>query len=90
MKTTTTSTIMAGLLALCLSASSSNAQQQSQGPIPVVITPRQLQYKVVDMGRIPANNSLTVAGTVENILNELAGQGWKLVTISGSLMILSR
>ena len=73
---------------MALGTSSSQAQQQ--GPIPVVIAPRQLQYRVVDTAHILPGANQTVAGTIENLLNEAAAQGWKLVTISGSLIILSR
>ncbi len=76
------------LAAIAFCPSTSHAQQQ--GPIPVVITPRQLQYKVVDTARIVPGANQSVAGTIENILNEAAAQGWKLVSISGSLIILSR
>ena len=58
--------------------------------MPVVVTPRQLQYKVVDMGLISVGANQTAAGTLEVLLNELAGQGWKVVTFSGTLIILSR
>jgi|GEM_PF-3339436 len=87
-KTTCFNAVLAGLLALLLFTPAGNAQQP--GPVPVVITSRGLQYKVVDMSQIIMSGNQSAAGTLETLLNNLGAQGWKVVSTYGSLLILSR
>lgn len=75
-------------MAVVVDPPNSNAQQQA--PVPVVITPTGAQYKVIDIAQIPVGNNQTPAATLEVLLNELAAQGWKVVTTSGTLIIFSR
>ena len=88
MKITCFHTVLASLLALLLFTPAGNAQQQ--GPVPVVITSRQIQYKVVDMSQIIMAGNQSAAGTLETLLNQLGSQGWKVVSTYGSLLIFSR
>ena len=59
---------------------------QAQQPVPAVAGAR---YKVLDMSQVPLGKGMTSAQTLEAMLNELAAQGWRVVAISGSLIILS-
>ena len=86
-------TYMSCLFACSLLAAATIAQgQQAQSldPVPVVIAPVQLQYKVIDLGRIAPGANMAASDTLELILNQMAAQGWKVVTSSGSFLILSR
>ena len=66
--------------------------QESQPPAPVsvVIAPTQGQYRVLDLGRIAPGTNLSASDTLQGILNQMAAQGWKVVTATGSYLILSR
>ncbi len=75
-------------LAVVVDPPNSTAQQQAPGP--AGITPGGAQYKVIDIAQIPVANNQTPAGTLEIVLNELAAQGWRVVTTSGTLIIFSR
>jgi hypothetical protein len=61
-----------------------------QAVVPVVISPTSHPYKVIDMGKVNIAVNQTPAGTLEIILNELGAQGWKVVTTSGSFVILTQ
>jgi hypothetical protein len=58
----------------------------AQQPAPAVTATK---YKVIDISQIPLGNGMGAAQTLEALLNDLAGQGWRVVAISGSLIILS-
>jgi Domain of unknown function (DUF4177) len=58
----------------------------AQQPVPAVAGAR---YKVIDISQTPLGNGMGAAQTLEALLNDLAGQGWRVVAISGSLIILS-
>jgi hypothetical protein len=62
----------------------------AQDPVPVVITPRVNQYRVIDISKINVPAGGSSAAILESMLNELGSQGWVLVTASGSLIILRR
>lgn len=47
------------------------------------------KYKVIDISQISLGNGMTAAQTLEALLNNLAAQGWRVVAISGNLIILS-
>ena len=59
---------------------------QAQQPAPAVAGAK---YKVIDMSQIPLGNGRTSAQMLEAMLNEMAAQGWRVVAISGSLIILT-
>jgi hypothetical protein len=65
-------------------------QQTPAQPVPVVVQPTIAQYKVIDIGQITVPPRGSPAASLENLLNDLAAQGWRLVSISGSIMIMSR
>ncbi|MDB6119432.1 MAG: hypothetical protein JWO08_3213 [Verrucomicrobiaceae bacterium] len=65
-------------------------EAQQAPPVPVIVTPTDAAYKVIDVSRLSVGSGQTPAATLENILNELAGQGWKVVTFNNSYLILSR
>ncbi len=77
-----------GLLPMLIGAPVTEAQQAP--PVPVVITPTDAVYKVIDVSPLSVAQGQTSASTLENILNELAGQGWKVVTFNNSYLILGR
>jgi Domain of unknown function (DUF4177) len=58
----------------------------AQQPAPAVGGAR---YKVIDISQIPVGNGMAAAQTLEAMLNELAAKGWRVVAISGNLIILS-
>ena len=62
--------------------------QAQQAPVPVVINPAPRQYRVIDISQIAVANGRTASGTLEAILNEMGAQGWRVVTTSGSLVIM--
>ena len=61
-----------------------------QGPVAVVVSPSPRQYKVIDITRLPSGNSQTLAANIEIGLNGMGAQGWELVAVSGSYLILKR
>lgn len=61
-----------------------------RGPWPVIVNPAPRQYRVIDIARLSSTNSQTLAGTIENGLNGMGAQGWQLVAVSGSFLILMR
>jgi hypothetical protein len=63
---------------------------QSPVPVPVSITPSVTAYKVIDMNQISVSPGKTPAETLEAGLNSLGSQGWKVVTTTGTLIILRR
>ncbi len=65
-------------------------EPQQTPPLPVVIAPSGAAYKVVDVTRISVGSGQTPASALENVLNDFAAQGWKLVNVSNSFIILSR
>ena len=65
-------------------------EAQQTPPVPVVITPTDAVYKVIDVSRISVGSGQTPASTLENVLNDAAAQGWKVVTVSNSFLILGR
>ena len=77
-----------GLIPMFIGAAVTEPQQTP--PVPVVITPTDAAYKVIDVTRISVGSGQTPASTFENVLNESAAQGWKLVTVSNSFIIMSR
>ena len=46
-------------------------------------------YKVIDISQIPVGNGMAAAQTLEALLNDLAAKGWRVVAISGNLIILT-
>ena len=58
----------------------------AQQPAPALAGPT---YKVIDISQIPVGNGMAAAQTLEVMLNELAAKGWRVVAISGNLIILS-
>lgn len=58
----------------------------AQQPAPAVAGAR---YKVIDISQIPVGNGMAAAQTLEALLNDLAAKGWRVVAISGNLIILS-
>lgn len=67
------------------------AANQPQGPVPVVVSPTPRQYKVIDITRLPGGgNSKILAESIESGLNGMGAQGWELVAVSGSYLIMKR
>ncbi|HRH96201.1 MAG TPA: hypothetical protein PLB55_09725 [Prosthecobacter sp.] len=64
--------------------------QAQEPPVPVVITPSAVQYKVIDLGKVTLQAPGTEAAVLERLLNDMAAQGWQLVATSGTLIILKR
>ena len=87
---TNTPGLLFGFILLALSSLAPLSQAQQTDPVRVVITPTQIQYRVLDLAHIAPGTNLSSAQTLEQILNELGAQGWKVVTTSGSFIILSR
>ena len=82
--------LLLALAALVFSPGANGQQPLESGPVPVVITPTRLQYKVLDLGRIAPGANMAASDTLEGILNQMAAQGWKVVSSTGSFLILSR
>ena len=61
-----------------------------QVPVSVVVNNTPRQYRVIDITQIPNGNNLTFPRTLENTLNEMGSQGWKLVAATGNLLIMMR
>jgi Domain of unknown function (DUF4177) len=58
----------------------------AQQPAPALAGPA---YKVIDISQIPVGNGMAAAQTLEVMLNELASKGWRVVAISGNLIVLT-
>ena len=93
------STLRHSLLAACAATgflcpgklrAQDQTQAQPQAPIPVVIQPTITQYRVIDISQIAVAPRESPAAMLEGMLNQMAAQGWKLVTVSGSIIIMSR
>ena len=82
--------------AVLLSAIAKTPRIHAQEPVaqqavmPVVISATVHPYKVIDMGKVAVGGNLTSAQTLEAILNEFGAQGWRVVTTSGSFVILTQ
>lgn len=78
--------------ALVINAPEIRAQMADslRGPVPVIVNPAPKQYRVIDIARLSNSNSQTLAGTIESGLNGMGAQGWQLVAVSGSYLILMR
>ena len=63
---------------------------QDAAPAPVVVVPTAATYTVLDITRINLGRNQDPAQTLEAILNELAAEGWRVVTTAGSFIILSK
>src|SRR4051794_5837539 len=46
------------------------------------------QYRVIDTALIPAKNAKDASSALENALNELGAQGWRVRTGAGTLLVL--
>lgn len=78
------------LTIICLGLLVPSIQAQNNAPVPVVITPTQVQYKVIDLAQLSLPINTSQATALESLLNELGAQGWRLVTATGTLIILTR
>ena len=81
-------TIILAVIILCAVVTKAPMIQAQQAPVSVVINPAPKQYRVIDLGVIPAAAGRTLAGSLEAILNEMGAQGWKLVTTTGNLVVM--
>ena len=81
-------TAVFAVIILCAVVTKAPEIHAQQAPVPVIINPAPKQYRVIDLGVIPAANGRTLAGSLEVILNEMGLQGWKLVTTTGNLVIM--
>ena len=68
-------------------AQSANAQTV---PVPVIVNPVPKQYRVIDISRLPTYNAQNLAESFEKGLNDMGNQGWILVAVSGSYLIMMR
>ena len=59
-------------------------------PVSVVVNPAPRQYRVIDINLISRSISQSQAGAIESGLNGMGGQGWQLVAVSGSYLIMMR
>jgi hypothetical protein len=65
-------------------------------PVETQPSPRQLtnspveQYRVIDTSLIPVKNAKDASVALENALNELGAQGWRVRTGAGSFLVLAR
>ena len=82
--------VMVGAFIVKLPVMQAQSADTPKGPVPVVVNPAPKQYRVIDISRLASNNSTSLAGTLENGLNELGNQGWTLVAVSGSFLIMMR
>jgi hypothetical protein len=48
------------------------------------------QYRIIDPATIPVHNAKDATTALENTLNDLGSQGWRVRTGSGTLIILAR
>ena len=46
-------------------------------------------YRVVDLSKLTVEKGRTAVQSIEGVLNEMAAQGWRLVAISGDLVIFA-
>lgn len=54
-------------------------------PVPVAT----VRYRVIDTSTIPLASGKNAAESIELMLNDMSSQGWRLVSISGGLFVLS-
>jgi hypothetical protein len=47
------------------------------------------QYRVIDTSLIPVKNARDASGALENALNELGAQGWRVRTGAGNFLVLA-
>ena len=65
-------------------------------PVETPPGPRQMtnspveQYRVLDTSLIPVKNAKDASAALENALNELGAQGWRVRTGAGSFLVLAR
>lgn len=59
-------------------------------PFPTVTAPPPEQYRVIDTSTIPVANRQSGPGTLENVLNQLGAEGWRVRTTMGSTIILAK
>ncbi len=92
MKSTLLCSLLAVLAAILVFSASPapRAQGAATTPVPVVIAPSVVRYKVIDLGKIVLPASGTEAAILERLLNEHAAQGWHVVATTGTLVILKR
>ena len=48
------------------------------------------QYRVLDTALIPVKNAKDASAALENALNELGAEGWRVRTGVGSFLVLAR
>lgn len=48
------------------------------------------QYRVIDANRIPVASARVAPATLEQVLNELGAEGWRVRTAMGTSIILAR
>ena len=77
------SRLIAGLSLLLILGGSSEGKAQQ----PVTVAAN-ISYKVIDISQIAVVKG-TPAQTLEAILNDLAARGWRVVAVSGNLIILA-
>ena len=82
--------VMVGAFIINLPVIQAQLADFQKGPVPVIVNPAPKQYRVIDISRLSSNNSTSLAGTIENGLNDLGNQGWTLVSVSGSYLIMMR
>jgi hypothetical protein len=81
------------LAVLAITAALALGRLESVEPTRTVTTitaPAVEQYRVLDASQIPIANRQNAPSTLENVLNELAADGWRVRTTMGSTIILAR
>jgi hypothetical protein len=59
-------------------------------PVPRQITNSPVeQYRVLDTSLIPVKNAKDASAALENALNELGAQGWRVRTGAGNFLVLA-
>ena len=60
-------------------------------PVPRQITNSPVeQYRVLDTSLIPVKNAKDASAALENALNELGAQGWRVRTGAGNFLVLAQ
>ena len=82
--------VMVGAFIINVPAIQAQLADSQRGPVPVIVNPAPKQYRVIDISRLPTYISTNLTGNIENGLNDLGKQGWTLVAVSGSYLIMMR
>ncbi len=88
MKAYHTSFVLGAVSLATLFLNTSGVDAQQPEPVAIVVSPSATQYRVIDMSQIGLAQGLSTAATLEAVLNKLGAQGWKVITVTGSLIIL--